>query len=131
MAKVPGRTVSIDEMERAIFEMFNQYTEDVTEAIDQKVESTADLVLRDAQAMAPKKTGKYAKGFVKTDKSLPGRRRFVIWNHKYYRLVHLLEFGHAKVKGGRVPGKPHLIPAHNRHVEGMLSDIKQIIKNGG
>jgi hypothetical protein len=126
MANVP-----VNKLADAIVSAVREYTEDVTTAIDKKVESTADLVLADARALAPKKTGKYAKGFVKTDKSLPGNRRFVIWNHKYYRLVHLLEFGHAKVKGGRVDGKPHLIPAHQRHVDGMLSDIKQIIKNGG
>jgi Mg2+ and Co2+ transporter CorA len=123
--------VSVNQLADAIVDAVREYTEDVTEAIDQKVETIADLVLADVRRDAPKKTGKYAKGFVKTDKSLPGRRRFVIWNKKFYRLVHLLEFGHAKVKGGRVPGKPHLIPAHQRHVDGMLSDIKQIIKNGG
>lgn len=123
--------VSVNHLADAIVSAVRDYTDDVSNAIGQKVESAADLVLQDARAMAPKKTGKYAKGFVKTDKSLPGRRRFVVWNKKYYRLVHLLEFGHAKVKGGRVPGKPHLIPAHQRHVDGMLSDIKQIIRNGG
>jgi Mg2+ and Co2+ transporter CorA len=126
-----AETVSINQLANAIVDAVREYTEDVTEAIDQKVESTADLVLADVKQNAPKKTGKYAKRFVKTDKSLPGRRRFVIWNRKYYRLVHLLEFGHAKVKGGRVPGKPHLIPAHDRHVNKMVTDIKRIIKHGG
>lgn len=126
-----AETVSINQLADAIVGAVREYTEDVIEAIDQKVENTADLVLADVRQNAPKKTGKYAKGFVKTDKSLPGRRRFVVWNRKYYWLVHLLEFGHAKVKGGRVPGKPHLIPAHDRHVNGMVNDIKQIIRNGG
>jgi hypothetical protein len=126
-----AETVSINQLADAIVSAVRDYTEDVSNAVGQKVESTADLVLSDVRQNAPKKTGKYAKGFVKTDKSLPGRRRFVVWNKKYYRLVHLLEFGHAKVKGGRVPGKPHLIPAHERHVNKMVTDIKQIIKHGG
>jgi hypothetical protein len=126
-----AETVSINQLANAIVSAVRDYTEDVSNAVGQKVESTADLVLADVRQNAPKKTGKYAKGFVKTDKSLPGRRRFVIWNRKYYRLVHLLEFGHAKVKGGRVPGKPHLIPAHDRHVNKMVTDIKRIIKHGG
>lgn len=126
-----SQTIPISDLADTIVDAVREYTEDVTEAIDQKVESTTDLVLADTRRDAPKNTGKYAKGFVKTDKSLPGRRRFVVWNKKHYRLVHLLEFGHAKAKGGRVDGKPHLIPAYQRHANGMVSDIKQIIKNGG
>ncbi len=126
-----AKTVSVEQLEREIFNMFYQYTEEVTTAIDKKVETTADLVLQEAQRLAPKRTGKYAAGFVKEDKSLPGNRRYVIWNNKYYRLVHLLEFGHATIKGGRVSGKPHLIPAHQKYAVGMYDDIKQIIKNGG
>ena len=125
------KTIPISDLAGEIVDAVKAYTEDVTAGINKEVESTADAVLKEARMLAPKKTGKYAKGFVKTDKSLPGRRRFVVWNKKYYRLVHLLEFGHAKVKGGRVPGKPHLIPAHQHNVEGMLSNIKQIIKTGG
>ena len=124
-------SVSVNQLADAIVDAVREYTEDVTEAINKKVESTADLVLADVRQNAPKKTGKYAKGFIKTDKSLPGNRRFVVWNSKYYRLVHLLEFGHARVQGGRVPGKPHLIPAHQKYVDGMVNDIKQIIRNGG
>lgn len=126
-----AETIPINQLADAITHAVREYTEDVTAGINKEVEFTADKVLKEARMMAPKHTGKYAKGFVKTNKSLPGNRRFVIWNHKYYRLVHLLEFGHAKVKGGRVAGKPHLIPAHQHNVDGMLSNIKQIIRNGG
>lgn len=126
MANVP-----INKLADEIVSAVREYTGDVTAGIDKEVESTADKVLMEVQNTAPRKTGKYAKSFVKTDKSLPGKRRFVIWNRKYYRLVHLLEFGHTKIKGGRVDGKPHLIPAHQKYVDGMVSNIKQIIKNGG
>lgn len=126
-----SKTVSVEQLEREIFNMFYQYTENVTDAVGKKVETTAELVVQETQRLAPKRSGEYARGFVKEDKSLPGRRFFVIWNRKYYRLVHLLEFGHATVKGGRVSGKPHLIPAHQKYAAGMYEDIKQIIKNGG
>lgn len=126
-----AETITINQLANTITQAVREYTEDVTAGINKEVESTADKVLKEARMLAPKKTGKYSKGFVKTDKRLPGRRFFVIWNRKYYQLVHLLEFGHAKVKGGRVPGKPHLIPAHQHNVDSMLGNIKQIIKNGG
>jgi len=88
-------------------------------------------VLKEAQRLAPKKTGEYAKGFTKTKRKLAGGVKYIIWNKKEYRRVHLLEFGHAKVNGGRVEGKPHLRPAHEKYVEGFVDRIKKIIKNGG
>ena len=123
--------ISIDNLADAITQAVREYTEDVTAAIGKEVETTADLVLKDARNLAPKATGEYAKGFVKTNKTLPGQRRYVIWNKEHYRLVHLLEFGHAKVKGGRVDGKPHLQPAHDKYTNTMVDKIKNIIENGG
>lgn len=123
--------VTIDNLADAITQAVREYTEDVTAAVEKEVEATADKVLADVKQAAPKRTGEYAKTFVKTDKSLPGKRRYVIWNKKHYRRVHLLEFGHAKRGGGRVSGKPHLRPAHDKYAKEMVENIKDIIKNGG
>jgi len=123
--------IRIDQLAAAITRAVRGYTEDVSEAIGDEVYSTADKVLEEVKRTAPKRTGEYARTFVKTDKSLPGKRRYVIWNKKHYRRVHLLEFGHAKKGGGRVPGKPHIRPAHDRHMPALESRIRQIIQNSG
>ena len=103
----------------------------MTAGIEKEVESTADKVLAEVKNLARKRTGEYARTFVKTKKSLPGKQRYVIWNKKNYRLVHLLEFGHAKAGGGRVQGYPHLRPAHDKYAAEMEDNIKRIIRNGG
>lgn len=123
--------VTIDQLAAEIANAVRDYTEDVTEGINKEVESTADKVLKEVKLLARKRTGKYAKGFTKTDKSLPGKRRYIVWNKKYYRLVHLLEFGHAKVGGGRVPAYPHMRPAHDKFAGELEENIKRIIRNGG
>lgn len=123
--------ISIDRLAAEITKAVAEYTEDVSAAIDQEVTDTADKVLAEVKATAPKNTGEYAKTFTKTDKSLSGKRRYIIWNKKHYRRVHLLEFGHAKVGGGRVPAYPHLRPAHDKYAGEMVERIKRIIRNGG
>lgn len=127
--------ISIDRLADAITQAFEEYTEDVSEAIGEETESTADKVLREIKESHPYKdrSGKYTKGFVKTNKSqsLPGNRRYVIWNKKYYNLVHLLEKGHAKRGGGRVKAYPHMGPAHDKHVPQFEQSVKKIIRDGG
>ena len=123
--------INIEDFASYMTDMIREYTEDVSAAIEAEVKSTADLVLAEVKRLAPKHTGDYAKGFTKTDKPLPGNRRYIVWNKEHYRRVHLLEYGHAKVGGGRVRAYPHLDPAHRRYGLTMPDRIKEIIRDGG
>lgn len=126
MANIP-----IDRLANEITKAVREYTEDVEAAIEKQIDETADQVLAAARADAPKRTGKYAKGFRKTKRDSPGSTKRIIWNKNYSRIVHLLEFGHAKVNGGRVSGKPHLRPAYYKYGAKLPEEIKRIIRNGG
>jgi len=127
MADIP-----IDALAEEIVNAFREYTEDVSEAIEAKVVDVADQVLNEVKRTAPGPNRNYAKGFTKTKKALRGGRYYVIWNKKNYRLVHLLEFGHAKVNDkGEVKERPHLVPAHDKYASQLPEHIKRIIKNGG
>ncbi|MGF6356162.1 HK97 gp10 family phage protein [Paenibacillus sp. 4624] len=121
----------IDNLAREILNAVKDYTDDVSEAIEKRVDEVAELVRADAQSNAPKRTGKYAKGFKVTKQGGGGKAKRVVWNKKNSRIVHLLEFGHAKRGGGRVAGRPHLRPAYDRHAANLPNDIKRIIQNGG
>ncbi|GIP02105.1 MULTISPECIES: HK97 gp10 family phage protein [Paenibacillus] len=123
--------ISIDRLASEIVKAVSEYNDDVSRSIDKAVDDAADDVLRDTRANAPKRTGDYAKGFKKTNRDSMGTTRRIIWNKKYSRIVHLLEFGHAKVGGGRVAGKPHLRLAYDRIEPQMMEKIRQIIRNGG
>ena len=124
-------SISIDKLANEITSAVTAYVEDVSSGIEKEVDSTADKVLKETKRLARKRTGEYAKGFKKTNKSLPGQRRYVVWNKKHYSRVHLLEDGHAKSGGGRVQAYPHLRPAHDKYVGEMVSNIKKVIQNGG
>jgi len=123
--------INIDDFAREMTDMIREYTEDVSAAIDAEVDNTAIKVLKEVKRLARKRSGEYARTFVITNKSLPGNRKYVVWNKKHYRRVHLLEYGHAKVGGGRVRAYPHLDPAHRRYGLTMPDRIKRIIENGG
>jgi len=123
--------VRIDQLTTAITDAVRDYTEGVSEAVRKEVDITVDNVLREVKSLARKHTGEYARTFVKTNKSFPGKRRYVVWNRKHYRRVHLLEFGHAKVSGGRVKAYPHMRPAHDKYAGKLQENIKRIIRNGG
>lgn len=123
--------IRIDQLTSEIVNAVREYTEDVSNSIERKVDETANKVLKEVRALSPKRTGEYARTFVKTKEGGYGQHRRIIWNKKHYSRVHLLEFGHAKVNGGRVQAFPHLRPAFDKHAAHLDDEIKNIIRNGG
>lgn len=128
-----ANNISIDQLAAEITRAMRQYTDDVSAAVAKAVDETANEILQEVKTNHPYKdrTGEYTKGFRKTERDESGRTRRIIWNRKHYRRVHLLEFGHAKRGGGRVPAYPHLRPAYDKHAPRLVDKIKQIIRNGG
>lgn len=120
-------SIDIDRLAAVIAGAVREYTDDVTAAIEKEIDEVAGEVREAVVGDAPRDTGDYAKGFKVTKQ---GNRR-IVWNKKHSGLVHLLEFGHAKVNGGRVMGKPHMRPAYDRIAAKLPERIKEIIKNGG
>jgi Bacteriophage HK97-gp10, putative tail-component len=123
--------IRIDQLADELVSAIKEYTDDVEVAVRKKVDETARKVLKEAQALAPKRTGEYARTFTITKEDGYGTTKRIIWNKKHYRRVHLLEFGHAKVNGGRVPAYPHLRPAYEKHAADLPKELKRVIENGG
>lgn len=123
--------VNINDLANEITSAVREYTEDVSTSIAKKVDEVAKEVLKETKQMAPKRTGEYARTFKITKEDTFGSTKRIIWNRKHYRRVHLLEFGHAKVNGGRVQAFPHLRPAYDKHAANLDDEIKEIIRNGG
>jgi len=123
--------IRIDQLADEIVSAVREYTEDVSNGIEKKVDETTNKVLKEVRVLSPKRTGEYAHAFVKTKEGGYGQHRRIIWNKKHYSRVHLLEFGHAKVNGGRVQAFPHLRPAFDKHAAHLDDEIKNIIRNGG
>lgn len=123
--------IPIDRLADELVQAVKEYTDDVAEGVRKAVDETARKVLQETKALAPKRTGEYAKTFTITKDDGYGVTRRIIWNKKHYRRVHLLEFGHAKVNGGRVKEYPHLRPAYDKHGARLPDELKRVIENGG
>ena len=70
--------------------------------------------------------GRYSKGWTSTFEEDRLSAKGVIYN-KTPGLPHLLEHGHAKRGGGRVPGRSHIAPVEEKLTEDFLKAVKDKI----
>ena len=106
-----------------------EYADLATEDVKKAVKKAGTAVRKDIEANAPKDTGKYAKSWaVKTTKETSNSLEVTVHSRNRYQLSHLLEFGHAKRGGGRVPGKAHIAPAEERAERTLEQEIEKALR---
>ena len=121
--------LSVGQMADAIMEDLKKYAEVAAADMKTAVEDSAKLVKQRINSSAPVRTGKYAKSW-KTKVTKESANALVITVHSptRYMLAHLLENGHAKRGGGRVPGSPHIKPAEKAGIEKLEQDLERALK---
>lgn len=107
--------VNLDALANEVMKELNAYTAVTETAVKEAVTKTAKQTVKEIRTQALENfggTGAYARSWsYKKDPNLKGKYKFslvVYSKDPHYRLTHLLEKGHAKVNGGRVPGRPHI-----------------------
>lgn len=122
--------MSIDlasEIEKATKEQYDLANEAVEKAVDKVAKETVN----ELKSSSPHKSGKYSEGWaVKEGKTATRSKSAVVWNEKHYRLTHLLEHGHAKVNGGRVPARPHIGAAEQKAIKSFEDELRRGIEHG-
>ena len=119
------RVVDIDDLAEDIARELQAYSEEVTERMKKDVTEVAKECLKEIVNNAPELSGDYKKGWkVKKAYESDSDIRIIIHNKKRYRLTHLLEYGHVKVGGGRVEGKPHIALAEANAKKKLLKRVK-------
>lgn len=118
-------SVKIEGLAEAVAKELREYSEEVTAEVKKSVKAAAKTCVATLQETSPKDTGDYAKGWAarkayESDNDI----RMQAHNKSHYQLTHLLEDGHAKVSGGRVPGKPHIQPAADKAAQILEKDVK-------
>lgn len=118
-----------DELAIAITAELSAYEQEVTDQIKEDVKQVAAECVKEIKAKAPRKTGKYRRGWKsKVAFESPTDIRVEVYNSTKPQLTHLLEFGHAKVNGGRVEGFPHIYPAEQAARKKLESKAKVAVQ---
>ena len=124
--------IKIDQLAAEIAKGLAEYSQDVVEKVNVSSEKVGKAAVKKLKQTSPKKTGKYAKSWTMTTERAVGQphKRIVHVRAPHYRLAHLLEYGHAKVGGGRVEGRPHIRPAEEEVIREFTREVEEVIKRG-
>jgi hypothetical protein len=119
-----GKTLVID-LSKEIADILSAYTDEVTEGLEKSKLKVAKNAVKTLRQTSPEgDTGDYAKGW----NYLTTRGDFVIYNATDYQLTHLLEYGHAKVNGGRVAPRVHIRPVEEQVIKEFTKEVEKVIK---
>ena len=125
MAKTP-----IDKFSEAISDMLAEYGDEMRENISEAVKTVSKKGAQAVKQSARQTfggSGAYAKGW--TSRAETGRlsAQGFIYNKDLPGLPHLLEHGHAKRNGGRVPGREHIAPVESEIVKEFEKAVKESV----
>ena len=125
-------TVTISTLDKAIAGALDEYNADVQSKIRTLVENAMRKLVRITKATAQRRTGKYAKSISSKVSADTPSNYAKMWYVRGDRamLTHLLNDGHAKVNGGRVPGTHFLDYAKKQVIEEYLEAVKEAVSGG-
>jgi len=124
--------ISVDQLAAEIAKGLAEYSQDVVEKVNVSSEKVGKAAVKRLKQTSPKRTGQYAKSWTMSTEKAIGQPDLRIIHVKapHYRLAHLLEYGHAKVGGGRVEGRPHIRPAEEEVIQEFTREVEEAIKRG-
>ncbi|EOP36188.1 HK97 gp10 family phage protein [Bacillus cereus] len=100
-----------------------RYANVVEEGLENEIDEVADIAVGKLKQNSPKKTGGYRKGWRKKKEG-----KGVVLHNTKGQLTHLLENGHAKAGGGRVPKKVHILPVEEYVIDELPRRIERAVQ---
>lgn len=131
-----NKKIKVDDLSNVILEYLENFKDVTEEACDKGVLETADDAVQALRNAHPPGSGKYGswdeynKGWTKRKSGQKTKLKgiqAVVWNEKHYQLTHLLEKGHALVKGGHTSAFQHIAPVADKCDNDLLKNIKKYI----
>lgn len=123
--------IPIQNLSDEIMKSLKEYAEITSDKVKSAVKTAGETAVSEIKNNAPCNKGRYAKSWsVKATKENSDLLVLTVYSRDYYRLTHLLEYGHAKRNGGRVPAQPHIAVAEEKSVKKLEEEIKAAAENG-
>ena len=124
-----ARSMKVGDLAGQVMKELKGYARIATEDLKQEIRQAASTVKKEIKDTAPKKSGTYKDSWV-ASKSLETADSIGMTVHspKRYMIAHLLENGHAKRGGGRVPGISHIAPAEEAGREQLMRELEEKLK---
>ncbi|WP_042352261.1 HK97 gp10 family phage protein [Bacillus massiliigorillae] len=118
---------NIDNLADEIARQLAIYSSDVEVKVKDAEKKAAKEAVSELKATSPRSPGggDYASGWGTVQKD----GKTIVVNKKKPQLTHLLEKGHAKVSGGRVPGKAHIRPAEQNAIENFTNLVEDAVRS--
>ena len=121
-------------LEKTVNALFIAYGQDVNQVLYSAMKETAEEAVKELKAVnhfsdKGNPSGEYAASWTTTEQQAKSRfgKSIVVNNEEHYRLTHLLEFGHALKRGGRVYGSvrayPHIYGVEQKVVKKLESEV--------
>lgn len=119
--------VSTADFGNEITKLLNEFGQEAFDVLNDSISAVAKESQQELKDNSPKRTGNYSKSWKVTKMKCP---RFfvgyVVHNGKYYRLTHLLEYGHAKSNGdGRTQAQPHIFNVNEKAQERVFNEMQR------
>ena len=115
-------------LSQAMKGILTDYTDDVVQVVTKVISEVAEESANELHSAGTFQGHKYRAGWTS---EVEQRRLFnsaVVYNKKHYRLTHLLEYGHAKVGGGRTRAFEHIAPINEEAQEKAVKKLKEAIE---
>lgn len=123
--------IPIQNLSDEIMKGLKEYAEITSDKVKSAVKTAGETAVNEIKNNAPRNKGRYAKSWsVKATKENSDLLVLTVYSRDHYRLTHLLEYGHAKRNGGRVPAQPHIAAAEEKSVEKLEEEIRKNIEDG-
>ena len=123
-----SRKITADNLGEAIAEILEEYGDEVQKDMDDVVKDVGKAGVKAIKSASGVfgGTGKYRKGWTSQIDSERYGSTVTIYN-RTPGLPHLLENGHAKRGGGRVPGKTHIAPVEQERIKQFEEQIEKAV----